>query len=346
MDGPEPHQETFSSHSEDEDVDPVTDIIEYLVRCAKVSFKIPHVNEGDLKTKDKLAMAYNLYKQSPLSFLSQYGKYLVPHHMTFFDNLPIPTDTEGELLRKCIEDLKIYHSDDVSRKRIRNRRYRALQKLQTESDYFSEKEMMFRNPLLYEQLVGQYLTDEEIQERDGADAENLTLVKMILDTVDRNEMRERKNIQLNSDSELTESSVSNEKAPKPGNTKLWGTFTTSDPKPTFQKREVRKQSMINAPEKRLLRTEFLQEMYNNFIDGLDTEFDYNRIDNDDQYDDLKQVSQDAEDKYFDSETNETENLEEHLHLTQEYGGSNTEKNDNADPLDTFMEHLNKRHCTV
>lgn len=52
--------------------------------------------------------------------------------------------------------------------------------------YFSEIEMMKRHPLLYEQLVGQYLTGEEKRERDKYEMkENVTFVKILMEGIER-----------------------------------------------------------------------------------------------------------------------------------------------------------------
>lgn len=325
---------------EHEEVDPIHDIIDYLVRCAKISFKNAHVDENEVKTSDKIRIACNLYKRSPTDFLMQFGKHLAPYHLQYFDYLE-PKEQEKERYQECISNLKRYHSDDIRHKRVRNRRYKALQKFQEESDHFSEKQMMYRNPLLYEQLVGQYLTDEEIKERDGVDRENLSFLNLILDTVDRNEMRETKNEQMLEEDEDSNSfqDMPNEEGgrnsqQKKCKTKHWGELPGELP---FTPK-VRKQSLISAPERRLLREEFLQEMYSSFMEGRDTEIDYNSIDNDEQYDDLQQASQDAEDKYFDSEPNEVEYLEDHMKLVEEYGRKKSSDSTSAaeDPLDEFM----------
>lgn len=331
-----------SDNDEDEDVDPIDDIIDYLVRCAKISFKNAHVDEAEVKTNEKIRMASELFKQSPVNFLLQFGKYLAPYHVDYFLNLPITNDSEGEKLKQCLKELKTYHSDASRRKRVRNRRFKALQKLQEESDYFSDKEMMFRNPLLYEQLVGQYLTDEEIKERDGVDSENLTLLSMILGTVDRNQMNETKHNQCREECDADESDCDNEDSvPKP--TSRWGEFDVPEAETSSKKPQVRKQTYISAPERRLLREEFNQEMYSSFIEGRDLEVDYHSIDNNEQYDDLEQASQDAEDKYFDSEPTDVENLEEHMKLVEVYGKKDGKGEvDVDDSLDIFMEHLNKR----
>ncbi|XP_047019151.1 coiled-coil domain-containing protein 97 [Helicoverpa zea] len=334
---------TEENFEEAEDVDPINDIIDYLVRCAKISFKNAHVDELEVRTSEKIKMACDIYKKSPTDFLLQFGKYLAPHHIGYFENMQSTADVS---FRECIKQLKTYHSDKSRYKRVRNRRYNALQKLQNETDYFCEKQMMYRNPLLYEQLVGQYLSDEEIKERDNVDNENLTFLSMILETVDRNEMREMKNEQMleedlesmkltNIDEESKSNNSNNIKK------KQWGDFDTPDTRPSYMP-EPRKQNLITAPERNLLRKEFLQEMFCSFLEGRDAEVDYNSIDNNEQYDDLEQVSQDAEDRYFDSESNDIENLEEHMKLVQEYGRKNS-GNLCDDPLDVFMKHITNKN---
>lgn len=350
-------------------VDPIDDIIDYLVRSARISFKNAHVDEAEIKTYEKIRMTKDLYTQSPIDFLMQFGKFLAPYHLGYFEN----NSHKNRRYHDCVEGLKVYHSETSRRKRVRNRRYKALLQLQNETDYFSEKQMMLRNPLLYEQLVGQYLTDEEIRERDGIDNENLNLLTMILDTVDRNRMREVRNeqmlaesleaVDINIQKTNKEQSQSNKlqgniETPdtKPNFNKKWGEFDVPDTKPSFNKRwgdfdspdtvpsfkpDVRKQTMINAPERRLLHEEFHQEMYSSFIEGRD-DYDYESVDNNEQFDDLKQISQDAEDRYFDSETNEVENLEDHMKLVEEYGRKKPVNNDDSDPLEEFMKHISNK----
>lgn len=327
----------------DEKIDPLTDIIDYLVRCVKISFKNSHINESEVRTADKIRIAYELYNRSPVEFLTQFGMYLTPTHVEYFEKSNNRTDS----FRNCVKQLKKYHSDTSRHKRVRNRRYKALQKLQDETDYFSDKQMMFRNPLLYEQLVGQYLTDEEIKKRHTyTDSGDITFLNLILDTVDRNSMRELQHKQMLAE-EINESKVlhvhsaDHKNEPKYPSNKRWGEFDDPDTKPSHIP-ERRKQTMINAPERRLLYQEFLQEMYSSFIEGSDVDIDYDDIDNNDQYDDLEQASQDAEDKYFDSEQNDIGNLEEHMILVQEYGKKNDDNLiDHDDPLDIYMKHITK-----
>ncbi|CAH2108286.1 unnamed protein product [Euphydryas editha] len=323
----------------DGQIDPIVDIIDYLVRCANVSFKNSTINQPDVRNDEKIQYAYSLYKKSPTQFLLQFGKYLCANHLHYFENLQI----KDAGLKKCLADLKCYHSNESRNKRIRNRRYKALQRLQQDTDYFSEKQMMYRNPLLYEQLIGQYLTDDEIRERDAVDSKDLTFLGVILETVERNEMRETKYAQM-----LTEDEESSEELQQTDNKrngvspkeKQWGSFDVPDAE-SANIPEKRNESMINANERNLLREEFLQEMYSSFIEGRDINFDYNTVDNNEEYDDLQQISQDAEDKYFDSEENDARTLEEHMKLVEEYGRKKSiDSNESgSDPLDVYMQHI-------
>ncbi|CAK1601028.1 unnamed protein product [Parnassius mnemosyne] len=337
----EGHSSILYEESEDA-IDPIHDIIDYLVRCANVSFKNSSIGEAEIRTTDKIEMAYKLYQKSPTLFLIQFGKYLSPNHLSYFENLH-DENSKNPAFIECVKYLKAYHSDRSRHKRIRNRRYKALQKMQEETDYFSERQMMFRNPLLYDQLIGQYLDDEEILRRDAEDSKDLTFLNIILSTVDMNEMKEIKHRQMLEESlESGEGKKLNENCDPniKNNKKMWGDFDEPDSRPT-PKFETRTEATISSHERAMLREEFFQEMFSSFLEGRDEHIDYNSIDNNEQYDDLQQISQDAEDKYFDSELNDVDNLEEHMKLVEEYGRK-ISKDTSNDPLDVFMKHIESK----
>lgn len=58
---------------------------------------------------------------------------------------------------------------------------------------------------------------------------------------------------------------------------------------------------LSAAEKQHLRMTLVNVMCERFIDGLDRDFDYAAVDEDETYDDLTQIARDAEDSYFDAE---------------------------------------------
>ena len=58
---------------------------------------------------------------------------------------------------------------------------------------------------------------------------------------------------------------------------------------------------MNSEDKLKLREEFLNIMRQRFLQGLDEEFDYTKVDTSDEYDNLEILGQDEEEKYFDEE---------------------------------------------
>ena len=57
-----------------------------------------------------------------------------------------------------------------------------MKKLESQGSYFSDSEMKHRDPLLYDQLIGQYLTDEEAAEK--VDRSDLRLSTIICNHMD------------------------------------------------------------------------------------------------------------------------------------------------------------------
>ncbi|CAH2076392.1 unnamed protein product, partial [Iphiclides podalirius] len=161
-----------------------------------------------------------------------------------------------------------------------------------------------------------------------------------------NEMKEMKHKQMLQESMetevLAEQTKKVEKESKPKK-KMWGEFDEPDTRPEPQFESYAVEQTVNSRERVLLREEFVQEMYSSFLDGRDEEIDYNSIDNNDQYDDLQQISQDAEDKYFDDELNDVNNLEEHMKLVEEYGKKpSSDGLETCDPLDVFMQQIKNK----
>ncbi|KAL3253098.1 hypothetical protein MRX96_054670 [Rhipicephalus microplus] len=58
---------------------------------------------------------------------------------------------------------------------------------------------------------------------------------------------------------------------------------------------------VSATEKRLLRNEFMNTMYESFLSGKDKDYDYESVDNNADFDSLQTRQHDEEEKYFDAE---------------------------------------------
>lgn len=130
------------------------------VADSNAHFKHQQRGEPDLSCKDKLKIALDILEQKPVTFLARFGEYLLEDDLTFFEPICKQYEVQFYLkeIRKRLDDRK-------NKQKIRNRRFEAMKKLMTDTDYFGDEEMKSRNPLLYEQLIGQYLTKEEINQQ-------------------------------------------------------------------------------------------------------------------------------------------------------------------------------------
>lgn len=71
---------------------------------------------------------------------------------------------------------------------VSNRRYEYLKRHLRESSYFSDEAMQQREPVLYEQYVGQYQSE---QEKTMPFANDVTLVQRVLSNIDRHYANEQ-----------------------------------------------------------------------------------------------------------------------------------------------------------
>ncbi|KAG7239376.1 hypothetical protein INR49_029241, partial [Caranx melampygus] len=134
--------------------------------------KSQQIGEAELTLGQRKEELLNQYRGKPLVFLERYHTCLKPQHLSAFAH--VSSDPRTQHYSKVIQRRA---AACTNRTRVRNQRYAALRALQKEGQYFSEEQMRIREPLLYEQYIGQYLTDEEVLERsqeamlDGAQGE-------------------------------------------------------------------------------------------------------------------------------------------------------------------------------
>ena len=139
-------------------------------------FKHQQRGEPDLSQDEKMEIAKNILKKNPVTFLERFGKHLAEEDLEYF--APFKDQYEVKFYMK---EIRKYLDDAKNKQKIRNRRYEAMKKLMVETDYFGDEEMKARNPFLYDQLVGQHLSGEEIQEQ--SDKAN-TLSAMFMQQLD------------------------------------------------------------------------------------------------------------------------------------------------------------------
>ena len=149
--------------------------------------------------------------------------------------------------------------------------------LEASDEYFSNEAMKARNPLLHEQMVGRFLTEEEKEEEARPDMTNCSLSKIILDHMDLNKERDDKKRMKEAEDEEE--------------------FDTDD---DDESEEDDGDEALGRQDggREFLKQQFVKTVYQSFLQGKDDGFDYRKIDNDESLDDLDAEQRDAEDRYF------------------------------------------------
>ena len=141
---------------------------------SEAHFKHQQRGEPDLKEDEKLDIAAKVLDSNPVTFLLRFGNHLAEEDLHFFTTLQGSYEVDF-----YIKEIRRQLDVRKNKQKIRNRRYEAMQKLMVEGSYFSDTEMKGRDPLLYEQMIGQYLTEEE-QQRDSVDPSEMRLSSMLM----------------------------------------------------------------------------------------------------------------------------------------------------------------------
>ncbi|XP_028146324.1 coiled-coil domain-containing protein 97 [Diabrotica virgifera virgifera] len=291
-------------------------IIKSLAKNNEICFKSQQKWEKDLTLEEKFEIGLKLYNENRLQFLIKFGKYLKHPELHSFKEL-LKEESNNEEINILVNDLMKSSQGHTQNVVVKNRRYQAMMQMIQDSSYFSELEMMKRNPLLYNQLIGQYLSAAEKKERDKYEMNSETsFVKILMEGIDRDnaeavrqheEEIENNQMEEEDDSDEEESDIS---ASRPS-TSHWGEFEGS--KNTFKTPNItQKSTFITLEERKLLKDEFVTTMYESFLDGKDEDFNYDKVDNDTSYDDMHEIDNDEEEKYFDSEEVGDDGTDENL----------------------------------
>ena len=311
----------------------ISSVIEDLISKTDVCFKSQQRDESDMNIEDKRTFATQLFDKSKYLFLVQFGRHMNEEHLEYFKRFE-EGDGQSYEIKAALCDLKGREA------KVKNRRYEALRRIARDGTYFSDLEMMKREPLLYEQLVGQYLSKDERRKRDE-NTDNDTLVKLLLEGIEQDrvfgkmlkQLEEENMEEQDSDEDCGIVEMQDIKASK----SKWGEFEDAGDY-TIKKNSfsaVKREVSIAAGERRLLRNEFVSIMHQKFLEGKE-DFDYSTVDDNDDYDSMDILGHDAEDTYFDSE--EPEDL-------QMDTGRRSREESSEDELDIYMNALNQ-HPTV
>uniref|UniRef100_A0A182JGF8 DUF2052 domain-containing protein n=1 Tax=Anopheles atroparvus TaxID=41427 RepID=A0A182JGF8_ANOAO len=328
----------------------INDLFDHICSNQQVFFKDQQKNEPELTTDEKKTILRAVLNQSHCTFLDRFGQYMKDEHLGYFEQeeqtLAYSPDERYEIDYYLNRIRKLRNGGRATE--VRNRRYAALKKMCDDGTYFSEREMMQRDPLLYEHLVGQYMTEREKRERDASVP--VSVVDILFNQIDKEEAKdalqkleaEEYGQEQNDWFDLEE--TNNRSRPTSLNfpRAQWGNFDDEEETRLEARRHERQTKsfrrrmvippahLVTAGERNLLRNEFIETMYERFIAGDDKEFDYSRVDDSSEYDNVTIMDQDEEEKYFDEEdVTETKPCVAHC-----------DGEESEDELDVYMRHLN------
>ncbi|KTG41759.1 hypothetical protein cypCar_00003549 [Cyprinus carpio] len=285
----EAHNTTSSSPNQKEEPSSCLSSMIAAIAASGSPVKSQQLGEPDLTLEEKKEVLMDQYKSKPLVFLERYQAHLKPEHIEAFSQLS--SDCRAQYYCREIQRRA---SSTADRKRVRNHRYAALRALQKEGQYFSEEQMRVRDPLLYEQYIGQYLSEEEILQRSEEAMKSGPggLADLLINSY------QEKLIQSRLEEEQEREQCAAEE---------------SEEEESDELRQAEWEP--NAEEKAMLREEFLSQMHQRFLDGKD-DFNYSEVDENPDYDNLDIVSHDAEERYFDEDDDEEEEEEEEEDMMQ------------------------------
>lgn len=148
------------------------------VAVSDAHFKHQQRGEPDLTLEDKIQIAQSVFDKSKAGFLSRFWSYLELEDIEVFQDSLDQYEVGFYVQQIMRSKNKVFQQN-----RVKNRRYEAMKELISEGEYFSEEEMKYREPYLYDQLIGQYLTQEEVQAK--VDKSDLTFSNILLKHIDQ-----------------------------------------------------------------------------------------------------------------------------------------------------------------
>lgn len=261
-------------------VDEVKKRIVEQVASGKGFFKSQQVGDEDLTFEEKQAIACHLLDTNIPLFMQRYWKDIQVEDLSFFSSR-----ADNYEVKFYMKEIQKYQNSKKKKVCIRNRRYEALKKMVNEGTYFSDAEMKKRNPFLYDQLIGRHMTEEEKRAAYKAQSAEDSFSSFLLNQMERNQ--ENRLFQKQQDEDEA-------------------AFEEEDDDSEEEEYEAsNKCHPVTQEEKSLLRSEFTNIMYESFLEGKDQGFDYSTVDENVEYDSVRQRDLDEEEKYFDEDTSDS-----------------------------------------
>ncbi|EGD72421.1 hypothetical protein PTSG_00440 [Salpingoeca rosetta] len=265
--------------------------------------------------EEKKAALLQQLQANPGTFLQRWGSRLPAKALRYFEPM-----TDDYVVQFGLRKLQVDQRRRATT--VRNRRYRRMQQLLQEGTFFSEEAMKERCPWLYDQFVGRYLSDAEVEQR----VQTVTQCwsdQLLAHTVGQ---RTTERLHLEQQAALAsweeEEEEEEEEADADGGKGIPG-LPSSASQPTRavstmaattqsleqqllgdESEEARDQerAQLSNEERERLREEFSRMMQERFLRGEDEEFfDYSAVDDNPDLDDLAARARDEQDAYFDAD---------------------------------------------
>lgn len=167
------------------------EMISHVAQENKAYFRSQQINDPDISLEERKNIVEQFLNDGNEKFLARFGNFITLNHLAYFewkDGQESPeNDTDYELkyfLKNIRENL--HNRQQI----VKNRRFAAMQQLIDNKEYFSEIEMMRREPLLYEHLIGQYLTVNERVQRDASNSDGPEFSNVLLHGIDMKNIAE------------------------------------------------------------------------------------------------------------------------------------------------------------
>lgn len=250
--------------------------------ASDITIKSQQRGDPELSNEAKADVLSQLLQNSPGTFLRRFGSLFDEEDLQYF------VDSDHYEVQHYLKEFQKLLVGKKKQNCISNRRYKAIEDLTMTTSYFSEDEMRERCPLLYEQYIGRFMTEEEKESMERCKHKGeLSLSAHVSNKMDNDAIYHKLCQELKTERNEDSETVFGEDV---------SVLTLSNETEAAEK------------DKLMLRKEFLRLMHLRFINGED-EYNYSHVDNNEEYDVSEVYRQDCEDSYFDSE--EPSRMEQH-----------------------------------
>lgn len=354
----------------------IMDILKHLSSNPNIFFKSQQRDEPELLQTDKIKVAKDIYQRNPQTFLMRFGGYMEEKHLNDFARLSI-AKSDDEMysmineyqrriktrsqdiknrryaaLQKLIEEGEYFSEQEMMKRCPELYQELVGQHLSKEEkkmrDSYDVKNTTFSGILMHnmeQKELSEIMEKVEKKMENECDDSNETSSSSSLKNATVEEIRFRDTSRKGSHDEGdAESEI-------PSNFRQqWGNFD-NEPQACSSSKCEREllptkakisnsctKQLITADERELLRQEFVSQMHEHFLSGQDSDFDYSTVDDNTQFDDLKILNQDREDKYFEKSDEDEDGDDE---IISDF--HKMEQSESEDELDLYMSHLNKHH---